>query len=74
MRKELDQKIDDSWLQVWKYVGINLLLAACLYKIHRIEAIFAFLPLLICTLIAMYDWLDRIEFMKHQKENLEEEA
>ncbi len=72
MRKSLEEKIDDSWLQVWKSVALNILFAVCLYKIHTIEAIFIFLPLLICTLITTYDWLDRIEFMKKEIAALEE--
>ncbi len=71
--KELDRKIDDSKLQVCKYIFLDIVFALGILMFHYIQAIIIFFPLLICTMITTYDWIDYIGFMKIRKKELEEE-
>lgn len=71
--KELDRKIDDSLLVVFKNVLLDILFSICLLKVHVIQGIFLFFPILLCTVIATYDSIDRICFMKQKRKELEME-
>ncbi len=70
--KELDRKIDDSLLQVVKYLFLDIIFSICLLKIHRIEGVVIFFPILLCTVLATYSWMDKVSFMKQQKKELQE--
>lgn len=70
--KELDQKIDDSLLQVLKCIVLDIVFSICLLKIHRIEAIIIFFPILLCTILSTFSWMDKISLRKKQKKELEE--
>lgn len=69
--KELDRKIDDSLLQVFKYIVLDIIFSICLLQIHRIEGIIIFFPILLCTVLATFSWMDKISYMKEQKKELE---
>lgn len=70
--KELDRKIDDSLLQICKCILLDIVFSICLLKIQRIEGIVIFFPMLLCTFLATYNWLDKINYMKRQKRELQE--
>ncbi len=70
--KELDRKIEDSLLQVVKCLFLDVIFSICLLKIHRIEGIVVFFPILLCTVVATYSWIDKISYMKRQKQELQE--
>lgn len=70
--KELDRKIDDSLLQVFKYVILDILFSVCLLNVHRIEGIILFFPILLCTILSTYHWMDKISLWKKQKRELQE--
>ena len=68
--KELDRKIDDSVLQVLKYLFLDVVISFCILKINEFHAFFVLVPLLLCTVIATYDWIDRIDYIKKKKKEL----
>lgn len=69
--KELDRKIDDSLLQVLKCIVLDVIFSVCLLKLHRIEGIIIFFPILLCSVLSTISWMDKISYMKEQKRELE---
>jgi len=70
--KELDRKIDDSMLQVLKYIILDILFSICLLVVHKMEGIIIFFPILLCTILSTFSWLDKTSLWKKQKRELQE--
>ena len=70
--KELDRKIDDSLLQVFKCILLDIIFSIFLLKLNRIEGIIIFFPILLCEFLSTFQWIDKISVWKRQRKELEE--
>ncbi len=70
-KKEYEWKMEDSMIQVMKYLFFDGVLAYVLLTFSSIEVMVVATPLLLLTVISTFDWIDRIFFLREKKKEIE---
>jgi len=50
----------------------SYLFSICLLVVHKMEGIIIFFPILLCTVLSTFSWLDKTSLWKKQKRELQE--
>lgn len=68
--KELERKMDDTLLRLFKWIILDIIIAYVTLKITTFNFFAIATLLLLCSVIATYDNLDRYRFLKMQRDDL----
>ncbi len=72
MKQELERQLEASFGQLFKYLGLDVLVAIGLWNIHEIQMMIIGVPILICSVVSTYHWMDQISYLHIQQKELEE--
>lgn len=68
--KKIERKMDDTLLSLFKWIILDIIIAFITLKITTFNFFAIAAMLLLCSVIATYDNLDRYRFLKMQRNSL----